>query len=101
MCIRDSNGDMIVERGNMMDWYKGSPLLDILETIDTAENTNQSPLRLPIQYVCRPRESQNEELHDFRAFMGRIESGTLKINDKIRVLPSNHESSISEIRIGN
>ena len=32
--------------------------------------------------------------------MGRIESGLLRINDKIRVLPSNHESSISEIRIG-
>ena len=94
------NGAMIVERGNSMEWYEGPTLLDILETLDTLENLNQSSLRLPIQYVCRPRESENKELHDFRAFMGRIESGLLRINDKIRVLPSNHESSISEIRIG-
>ena len=33
--------------------------------------------------------------------MGRVESGSLKINDKIKVLPSGHESSIKEIRIGN
>ncbi len=32
--------------------------------------------------------------------MGRVESGLMKINDKIKVLPSNHESSIKEIRIG-
>ena len=32
--------------------------------------------------------------------MGRIESGLLKINDKIKVLPSNLESTIKEIRIG-
>ena len=32
--------------------------------------------------------------------MGRIESGLLKVNDKVKVLPSGHESSIKEIRIG-
>ena len=32
--------------------------------------------------------------------MGRIESGFLKVNDKIKVLPSGHESSIKEIRVG-
>ena len=32
--------------------------------------------------------------------MGKIESGSLKVNDKIKVLPSSHESTIKEIRIG-
>lgn len=94
------NGDMIVERLNSLDWYKGSTLLDILENLDTSSDS-KSELRLPIQYVCRPRESDNKDLHDFRAFMGRIESGLLKTNDKIKVLPSNKKSKIKEIRIGN
>ena len=94
------NGDMIVDRGDSLDWYKGSTLLETLENIDTSEKTKNSQLRFPIQLVCRPRDSANEELHDFRAFMGKIESGSLKVNDKIKVLPSNHESSIKEIRIG-
>ena len=91
---------MIVDRGQSLNWYKGSTLLETLETVDTSEKT-KNKLRFPIQYVCRPRESANKELHDFRGFMGRVESGSLKINDKIKVLPSGHESSIKEIRIGN
>ena len=83
-----------------MNWYKGSTLLELLENLDTSNDIKESSLRLPIQYVCRPRESADEKLHDFRAFMGRIESGFMKVNDKIKVLPSGHESSIKEIRIG-
>ena len=94
------NGDMIVDRGSSMKWYEGPTLLEILESLDTTESINRSSLRLPIQYICRPRESDDKDLHDFRAFMGRIESGLLKINDKIKVLPSNLESTIKEIRIG-
>ena len=95
------NGDMIVERGDSLSWYKGATLLETLENIDTTEETKNSQLRFPIQLVCRPRDSANEALHDFRAFMGKIESGSLKVNDKIKVLPSSHESTIKEIRIGN
>ena len=94
------NGDMIVDRNNFVNWYKGPTLLEVLESLDTREDIKESALRLPIQYVCRPRDSDNKELHDFRAFMGRIESGLLQINDKIKVLPSNQESTIKEIRIG-
>ena len=94
------NGDMIVDRGDFLDWYKGATLLETLENIDVSEETKNSQLRFPIQLVCRPRDSANEALHDFRAFMGKIESGSLKVNDKIKVLPSSHESTIKEIRIG-
>ena len=94
------NGDMIVERGDSLGWYKGATLLETLENIDVSEETKNSRLRFPIQLVCRPRDSANEALHDFRAFMGKIESGSLKVNDKIKVLPSSHESTIKEIRIG-
>ena len=93
------NGDMIVERSNTMEWFKGPTLIDILENHDSKIN-NKSVLRLPIQYVCRPRDAANKDLHDFRAFMGRIESGSLKIKDRIKVLPSNVESTIKDIRIG-
>ena len=94
------NGDMIVDRGDSLGWYKGATLLETLENIDATEETKNSQLRFPIQLVCRPRDSANEALHDFRAFMGKIESGSLKVNDKIKVLPSSHESTIKEIRIG-
>ena len=45
------NGDMIVDRGDSLDWYKGATLLETLENIDTIEETNNSRLRFPIQLV--------------------------------------------------
>ena len=93
-------GDMIVDRGNSMGWYKGLTLLELLDNLDTTNDFKESSFRFPIQYVCRPRESANQKLHDFRAFMGRIESGFLKVNDKVKVLPSGNESLIKEIKIG-
>jgi len=94
------NGDMIVGRGESLKWFKGPTLLEYLEKLDTSEDIKESTLRFPVQYVCRPHASDNKELHDFRGFMGRIESGLLKVNDKIKVLPSGHESKVVEIRVG-
>ena len=94
------NGDMIVERGDSLSWFKGPTLFEFLEKLDTSEDIKESTLRFPVQFVCRPHASDNKELHDFRGFMGRIESGLLKVNDKIKVLPSGHESKVIEIRVG-
>ena len=93
-------GDMIVERGNRLSWYNGPTLLEYLENLDVSDKNSMQELRLPVQFVCRPQESSNKALHDFRGFMGRIESGTLKVNDKIKVLPSGHHSEIKDMRIG-
>lgn len=94
------NGDMIVDRGSSLSWFDGPTLLDLLENVDTSGDIKETNLRFPVQYVCRPHASDNKELHDFRAFMGRIESGLLRVNDKIKVLPSGHESTVKEIRVG-
>ena len=93
-------GDMIVDRGKKLNWYQGPTLLEYLEKVDVTELDEHSALRLPVQYVCRPQDSSNKELHDFRGFMGRIESGLLKVRDQIKVLPSGHQSSVKDIRIG-
>ena len=94
------NGDMIVDRGELLKWFTGPTLLEFLEGLDNSEDIKESTLRFAVQYVCRPHASDNKELHDFRAFMGRIESGLLRVNDKIKVLPSGYESKVIEIRVG-
>jgi sulfate adenylyltransferase subunit 1 len=94
------NGDMVVERLNNMNWYQGDTLLEILENADSQSTNSNLAFRYPVQYVCRPRDSENKELHDFRSFMGRIESGRIKVGDKIKSLPSNQESTIKAIYIG-
>jgi sulfate adenylyltransferase subunit 1 len=93
------NGDMVVERGERLDWYTGPTLIDLLETVPTAHLAHDEPFRFPVQYVCRPQDSANPELHDYRGFMGRVESGRIAVGDAVSVLPSGRETRVKDIQI--
>lgn len=88
------NGDMVVERGNNLGWYEGMTLMDLLEKVPVDHDINLEDFRFPVQLVCRP---QTEEWHDFRGYMGRIESGSINVGDEVQVLPSGLTSRIKEI----
>lgn len=90
------NGDMVVERGDHLDWYQGSTLMDLLETVSIEDDINRADFRFPVQWVCRP---QTKELHDFRGYMGRIESGSVRIGDSVTLLPSGLSSRVKEILV--
>ncbi|MCB1936965.1 MAG: sulfate adenylyltransferase subunit CysN [Nitrosomonas sp.] len=87
-------GDMVVSRGENLDWYKGTTLIDLLENISISQDVNREDFRFPVQWVCRP---QTKELHDFRGYMGRIESGSVHVGDAVTVLPSGLNSRIKDI----
>jgi sulfate adenylyltransferase subunit 1 len=88
------HGDMVVERGDNLNWYQGPTLMDLLENVPIDHDINLEDFRFPVQWVCRP---QTEELHDFRGYMGRIDSGFISVGDEIKVLPSGLSSRIKEI----
>ncbi|MBI5919418.1 MAG: sulfate adenylyltransferase subunit CysN [Nitrosomonadales bacterium] len=88
------NGDMVVERGDSLNWYTGPALLELLEQVEIDHDVNTDDFRFPVQWVCRP---QTEEYHDFRGFMGRIEAGEVSVGDEITVLPSGHSTTVKEI----
>jgi sulfate adenylyltransferase subunit 1 len=88
------NGDMVVERGENLDWYQGATLMDLLENVSIEDDINHEDFRFPVQWVCRP---QTKELHDFRGYMGRIESGSIRVGDNVTLLPSGLTSRIKEI----
>jgi sulfate adenylyltransferase subunit 1 len=93
------NGDMVVERGEHLGWYQGPTLIELLEAANTTHADHQEPFRFPVQYVCRPQDSANAELHDYRGFMGRVESGTVAVGDAVTVLPSGRESRVKALEI--
>ncbi|HEY8085882.1 MAG TPA: GTP-binding protein, partial [Methylophilaceae bacterium] len=94
------NGDMIVDRNDAMPWYSGETLLDILEKVPAAPAASNESFRFPVQYVCRPQASDDPELHDFRGFMGRVESGEITVGDSVTALPSGHTSTVKAIQLG-
>ena len=93
-------GDMVVERGENLSWYDGDTLMEILESAPAAHTEHDEPFRFPVQYVCRPQDSSNPELHDYRGFMGRVESGSIKVGDTVTVLPSGRTSMVKAIELG-
>jgi len=94
------NGDMVVDRGERLGWYEGPTMLEILEAAPAAHTEEAEAFRFPVQYVCRPQDSANPELHDYRGFMGRVESGTIRVGDAVTVLPSGLSSKVKAIEIG-
>ncbi len=88
------NGDMVTVRGEHMDWYQGSTLLEVLESLEVTERVDKKRFRFPVQLVNRP---QTRELPDYRGFMGSVVSGTVKVGDKVMALPSGQTSTVSEI----
>lgn len=101
------NGDNVVDRSESMIWYDGPTLLHHLETVESSVgdpagndtdiatgNLASATGRFPVQYVIRP---QTAELHDYRGYAGRIESGTFRVGDAVSVLPSGETSTIKRI----
>jgi sulfate adenylyltransferase subunit 1 len=89
-------GDNVVEKSTNMPFYTGKTLLQYLETIEVTSDINLTDPRFQVQYVIRP---MSEEYHDYRGYAGKIQSGIYKVGDKVAVLPSGIESTISRIEV--
>ena len=90
-------GDMVVERGDQLGWWRGPTLLEVLERTPAAHAEGTEPFRFPVQWVCRPH---SEAHHDFRGFAGRVESGAIAVGDEVQVLPSGRTSRVKAIWLG-
>ena len=94
--ISAKKGDNVVNASEHMPWYKGQPLLSFLETVPPGNKLGGAHFRLPVQYVIRPISDQ---FADFRGYAGRVAGGTLQTGDRVRVLPSGLESTVTRISL--
>jgi bifunctional enzyme CysN/CysC len=91
------HGDNVVERSHNMPWYDGSSLLHHLEEVHIASDRNLIDVRFPVQYVIRPQQQTDHDLHDYRGYAGQVAGGVLKTGDEVVVLPSGFTSKIAAI----
>ena len=85
-------GENITTRSRKMPWHVGPSLLEHLEAVPVAAGAPDAPFRLPVQWVNRPDP-------DFRGFSGQIAAGTIRPGERIRVLPSGRETTVSRLLI--
>ncbi|MDW5378849.1 sulfate adenylyltransferase subunit CysN [Halomonas sp. HP20-15] len=89
-------GDNVVNASERMPWYRsddgqpGTPLLELLETVEISHDSNLADLRLPVQYVNRPNL-------DFRGYAGTLAAGILRPGQTVRALPSGKTSKVERI----
>lgn len=84
------DGDNVVNQSDKLAWYQGETLLALLESAEVERELERHPVRLPVQYVNRPNL-------DFRGFAGTLASGILRVGDRLAVLPSGKESTVTRI----
>src|SRR6202020_998170 len=87
------NGDNVVDPSPHMPWYDGPPLIEVLESVDVAADRDTDPghLRLPIQWVARPRDGSP------RVYTGQLAAGTLAVGDEVIVAPSGSRTTITSV----
>jgi elongation factor 1-alpha len=73
-------GDNVAKKSENMPWYTGPTLLEALDTLTAPEKPTELPLRLPIQ-----------DVYSITGIgvvpVGRVETGVMKIGDKVIVVP--------------
>ncbi|OZI42183.1 sulfate adenylyltransferase [Bordetella genomosp. 5] len=90
------NGDNVVTLSPRTPWYRGEPLLTLLEGLAVDDNGSDQPLRLAVQWVSR---EGGDRADDFRGYAGRVSSGVLRPGDTVQVQPSGVSAVVREVRL--
>ena len=82
-------GINIAELKDEMPWYKGPTVLNMLDQFEKKPRPDHLPFRFPVQDVYKFDER--------RIIAGRVESGKLKVGDRIIFSPSNKQAVVKTI----
>ncbi|MBT5924767.1 GTP-binding protein, partial [Candidatus Woesearchaeota archaeon] len=81
-------GDNIAKKSENMAWWTGDTLLQALDKFEVPQKPTDLPLRLPIQ-----------DVYNITGIgvvpVGRIETGVMKIGDKVTVVPGREGKGVS------
>ena len=81
-------GENIVKKTDKLSWFTGPTLLEALDNLTEPEKPTELPLRLPLQ-----------DVYNIKGIgvvpVGRIETGVMKVGDKVVVVPAREGKGIT------
>lgn len=87
LAIASLKGDNVVKKSENMSWYTGPTIKEQLDLFKDPEKPTNLPLRLPIQ-----------DVYNITGIgvvpVGRVETGTMKVGDKILIVPAREGKGI-------
>ncbi|MGE0792989.1 MAG: translation elongation factor EF-1 subunit alpha [Candidatus Woesearchaeota archaeon] len=85
--IASLNGDNVVKKSEKMTWYTGPTLLEAMNMLDVPDKPTELPMRMPIQ-----------DVYNITGIgvvpVGRIETGILKLGDKVMAMPGREGTGV-------
>ncbi len=82
------HGENVVKKSTKMPWYTGKTLLETLDLLKVPDKPVNLPLRLPIQ-----------DVYNITGIgvvpVGRVETGVMKVGDKVTVVPAREGKGVS------
>ena len=79
-------------------WYQGPSLLQLLESLPTAQERKAGSLLIPVQYVARDTDSDGVGDKP-RTLWGRIAHGSVRAGDAVQLFPSGQTAVVGTVRI--
>jgi len=86
------NGDNVVKKSENMPWYNGPTIVEALDTFSPPQRPVDKPLRIPIQDVYNITGVGTVPV-------GRVETGVLRVGDKVLILPPGIETEVRSIEM--
>ena len=88
-------GDNIVRKSEdpQASWYTGAPLITLLESSEPLTHAMEKPLRMTIDDIFRGG------VQNPLSVSGRLDAGTLQIDDTIVIIPGNHTATIKGLEV--
>lgn len=87
--VSATKGDNIAKKSKNMHWYEGPTVLKSLDSLENKVSVQKKPLVFPVQDVYK--------LDSKRIAVGRVEAGTIKQGQEIRILPQEQITKVKSI----
>ncbi len=85
-------GDNVMKKSEKMPWWKGPSLLELLNNLKVPPKPTEKPLRIPV-----------EDVYSITGIgtvpVGRVETGVLRVGDKITFMPANKSGEVKSIEM--
>jgi bifunctional enzyme CysN/CysC len=91
--ISARDGDFVADPTKTMAWYSGPTVLQAVDAFEKEPPKENQMLRMPVQDVYRFNAQGDQR----RIVAGRVETGSLRVGDRVVFTPSNKTSTIESI----